>query len=110
MVFPIIDHIEPKTLEYISESEYFVKVGVFGWSLDVTWQNKPTHGHDPTSPIQSPVMADAVFAIDHEYFTKLGGYDSFYTTEDTADLDLSFKVSDVIKHNSIHIQFVSACY
>ncbi|PIK49680.1 putative polypeptide N-acetylgalactosaminyltransferase 1 [Apostichopus japonicus] len=91
-VFPIIDHIEPKTLEYVSESEHSVKVGVFDWSLGVTWQNKLTHGHDPTNPIPSPVMADAVFAINREYFLKLDGYDSFYTTEDTADLDLSFKI------------------
>ncbi|KAJ8024639.1 Polypeptide N-acetylgalactosaminyltransferase 1 [Holothuria leucospilota] len=92
LVFPVIDHIEPKTLKYMSDSEYSLKVGVFDWSFGVTWQHFPTHGHDPTSPISSPVMADAVFAIDREYFIKLDGYDPFYSTEDIADLDLSFKV------------------
>lgn len=54
--------------------------GAFDMSLTFTWDPIPARvldslNNDRTAGIESPAMAGGLFAIDREYFYKLGSYD-----------------------------------
>lgn len=78
VVCPIIDVISDTTFEYIQASD--MTWGGFNWKLNFRWYRVPERemsrrGGDRTAPLRTPTMAGGLFAIDKEYFYKIGSYD-----------------------------------
>lgn len=95
VVTPIIDIINPDTLEYSSSP---LVRGGFNWGLHFKWENVPKgmleSDEDFVKPIKSPTMAGGLFAMDREYFNHLGQYDSQMDIWGGENLELSFRVID----------------
>lgn len=70
-------------------------MGGFDWNLQFNWHPVPSrerarHRHT-AEPVWSPTMAGGLFAIDKEFFEKLGTYDSGFDIWGGENLELSFK-------------------
>lgn len=74
---PMIDLINSDTLIYSASP--LVKGGL-NWALNFKWDSVPSENlktyDDFIKPIESPTLAGGLYAIDREYFHKLGEYDS----------------------------------
>lgn len=94
VVCPVIDVISDKTLEYSNGSPYFFQVGSFTWSGHFTWIDVPEKQiqNNPTKPVKSPTMAGGLFAINREYFFKIGAYDEAMEIWGGENLELSFRL------------------
>ncbi|XP_021184453.1 putative polypeptide N-acetylgalactosaminyltransferase 9 isoform X2 [Helicoverpa armigera] len=95
VVCPVIDVIDDNTLEYHYRDSSSVNVGGFDWNLQFNWHPVPAkerarHQHT-AEPVWSPTMAGGLFAIDKEFFERLGTYDSGFDIWGGENLELSFK-------------------
>ncbi|XP_061715748.1 putative polypeptide N-acetylgalactosaminyltransferase 9 isoform X1 [Cydia pomonella] len=95
VVCPVIDVIDDNTLEYHYRDSTSVNVGGFDWNLQFNWHPVPARErarHSNTAEaVWSPTMAGGLFAIDKEFFEKLGTYDSGFDIWGGENLELSFK-------------------
>ncbi|XP_020635415.1 polypeptide N-acetylgalactosaminyltransferase 11 [Pogona vitticeps] len=93
VVCPVIDIISADTLTYSSSP---VVRGGFNWGLHFKWDLVPVSELEgpegPTSPIRSPTMAGGLFAMDREYFSELGQYDSGMDIWGGENLEISFRI------------------
>ncbi|XP_070566275.1 polypeptide N-acetylgalactosaminyltransferase 13-like isoform X2 [Ptychodera flava] len=93
VVSPIIDRIDATTFSYAPASAVR---GGFSWDMRFVW--KPIPGYekrrrkDETWPIRSPTMAGGIFAIDREFFYRIGRYDPGLEIWGAENLELSFKI------------------
>ncbi|XP_049873274.1 putative polypeptide N-acetylgalactosaminyltransferase 9 isoform X2 [Pectinophora gossypiella] len=95
VVCPVIDVIDDNTLEFHYRDSSSVNVGGFDWNLQFNWHPVPAkerarHMHT-AEPVYSPTMAGGLFAIDKEFFERLGTYDSGFDIWGGENLELSFK-------------------
>ncbi|CAG9564637.1 unnamed protein product [Danaus chrysippus] len=95
VVCPIIDVISDTTFEYIQASD--MTWGGFNWKLNFRWYRVPERemqrrGGDRTAPLRTPTMAGGLFAIDREYFYKIGSYDEGMDIWGGENLEMSFRV------------------
>ncbi|OAD62591.1 Polypeptide N-acetylgalactosaminyltransferase 35A, partial [Eufriesea mexicana] len=92
-VMPVIDIINPDTFQYTSSP---LVRGGFNWGLHFKWDNLPVgtlvHDEDFIKPIKSPTMAGGLFAMDREYFVKLGEYDAGMDIWGGENLEISFRI------------------
>lgn len=105
VLMPIIDNISDETLEYSHDNDpSFFQVGGFTWSGHFTWiniqENEIRNRKSRISPINSPTMAGGLFAIDRNYFWKIGSYDSKMDGWGGENLEMSFRVRRKKKNNS----------
>ncbi|XP_055592038.1 putative polypeptide N-acetylgalactosaminyltransferase 9 isoform X4 [Uranotaenia lowii] len=95
VVCPVIDVIDDNTMEYHYRDSGGVNVGGFDWNLQFNWHAVPEREkkrHKSTAePVYSPTMAGGLFAIDKEFFERLGTYDSGFDIWGGENLELSFK-------------------
>ncbi|XP_021369939.1 probable N-acetylgalactosaminyltransferase 9 [Mizuhopecten yessoensis] len=90
---PIVDAVDADTLEYSGNGGY--QVGGFSWSMHFTWRNVPerdTVSRKYTDPVGSPTMAGGLFAVDREFFFKIGAYDNGMEVWGGENLEISFRV------------------
>ncbi|CAH0725674.1 unnamed protein product, partial [Brenthis ino] len=95
VVCPIIDVISDTTFEYIQASD--MTWGGFNWKLNFRWYRVPERemsrrGGDRTAPLRTPTMAGGLFAIDKDYFYKIGSYDEGMDIWGGENLEMSFRV------------------
>ena len=93
-ICPVIDIINDKTLEYNAVDPYFFQIGGFDWTGHFTWINRREEDaqREPTKATKSPTMAGGLFAVDREYFFKIGSYDEDMRIWGGENLELSFRV------------------
>ncbi|XP_043255838.1 polypeptide N-acetylgalactosaminyltransferase 35A-like isoform X1 [Colletes gigas] len=93
VAMPVIDIINPDTFQYTSSP---LVRGGFNWGLHFKWDNLPVgtleHDEDFIKPIKSPTMAGGLFAMDREYFVKLGEYDAGMDIWGGENLEISFRI------------------
>ena len=98
VVCPVIDVINLDTLEYSTIRGPPGVRGGFNWNLQFKWKKIPDYeqkrrGYDETREVKSPTMAGGLFAIDREFFFKIGAYDPGMDIWGGENLELSFRVS-----------------
>lgn len=93
VVCPIIDILNADTLAYSASP---LVRGGFNWGLHFKWDSIPpdtfSSKRDYVKPIPSPTMAGGLFAIQREYFTKLGEYDQGMDIWGGENLEISFRI------------------
>ncbi|KAK8723004.1 hypothetical protein OTU49_011990, partial [Cherax quadricarinatus] len=99
VVCPIIDVISDETFEYVTASD--MTWGGFNWKLNFRWYRVPQRemerrGGDRTQPLRTPTMAGGLFAIDKDYFEKIGRYDEGMDIWGGENLEMSFRVHEVL--------------
>ncbi|KAK4301307.1 hypothetical protein Pmani_026542 [Petrolisthes manimaculis] len=95
VVCPIIDVISDETFEYVTASD--MTWGGFNWKLNFRWYRVPQRemerrGGDRTQPLRTPTMAGGLFAIDREYFERIGRYDEGMDIWGGENLEMSFRI------------------
>lgn len=94
VVVPIVDTIDDDSFEWRPQ-EWPGSVGGFDWGLTFNWHPTPEHEksrHNHTwEPVWSPTMPGGLFAIDKEFFERLGTYDPEMDIWGGENLELSFK-------------------
>ncbi|GFR78267.1 polypeptide N-acetylgalactosaminyltransferase [Elysia marginata] len=90
---PEIDLIDKDTLQYTGTGSF--SVGGFWWSLHFSWRPMPHHERlrrqSDIAPIRSPTMAGGLFAVDRQFFFKIGAYDPGMDVWGGENLELSFR-------------------
>ncbi|KAG0720702.1 Polypeptide N-acetylgalactosaminyltransferase 35A [Chionoecetes opilio] len=93
VVTPVIDVISPDTFKYSASP---LVRGGFNWGLHFKWDTIPaSYFADKINfarPIKSPTMAGGLFAIDRNYFKKLGEYDTGMDVWGGENLEMSFRI------------------
>ena len=93
VVMPIIDLINADTFKYTPSP---LVRGGFNWGLNFKWDSIPSEelqkDEDFVKPFRSPTMAGGLFAIDRQYFQKLGEYDDGLDVWGGENLELSFRL------------------
>ncbi|XP_067895661.1 polypeptide N-acetylgalactosaminyltransferase 11-like isoform X2 [Heterodontus francisci] len=93
VVCPLIDIINADTLTYSSSP---IVKGGFNWGLHFKWDPVPIsllNGPEgATEPFKSPTMAGGLFAMNRDYFNKLGQYDSGMDIWGGENLEISFRI------------------
>lgn len=95
VVSPVIDYIHKNTFEYIYQDIDDLRLGGFDWNLRFMWEVVPTatiqSRQHLAAPINTPVIAGGLFAIDKQFFARLGYYDEEFNIWGSENLELSFK-------------------
>ncbi|KAL0883328.1 hypothetical protein ABMA27_016736 [Loxostege sticticalis] len=95
IVSPMVDYIHDTTFEYIPQDIHDLQIGGFNWYLKFKWNAVPGNmlrkRIDPAAPIKTPVISGGLFAINKDYFSKLGYYDDGFDIWGAENLELSFK-------------------
>ncbi|XP_015912972.1 putative polypeptide N-acetylgalactosaminyltransferase 9 isoform X2 [Parasteatoda tepidariorum] len=95
VVCPVIDVIDDDTFQYYFRESGEVNVGGFDWNLQFNWHVMPEREmqrrKNHWEPVWSPTMAGGLFAINREFFERLGTYDSGFDIWGGENLELSFK-------------------
>jgi polypeptide N-acetylgalactosaminyltransferase len=74
---PVIDTIDEDTFEYQwIKDPNAIPIGGFDWRLSFKWITTFEKRGDPTFPIRTPTMSGGLFAIDKNFFYRLGMYDA----------------------------------
>ncbi|XP_070184165.1 polypeptide N-acetylgalactosaminyltransferase 5-like, partial [Littorina saxatilis] len=96
VVVPAIIPIDPNTFEYRQGSLKNIYVGKFTWELFFKWSHiqpqERARRNSSVDPVRTPTMAGGLFAIDRNYFYKLGTYDPGMKIWGGENLELSFKI------------------
>lgn len=94
VICPMIDGIDDKTLEYSRGGG--IAVGGFTWSLHFTWRSVPERDMklrtSEADPVRSPTMPGGLFAVDREFFYKIGAYDPGMIIWGGENLEISFRI------------------
>ncbi|CAG9786599.1 unnamed protein product [Diatraea saccharalis] len=92
---PMVDDIHDSTFEYMAQNTNEIFLGGFNWELKFKWKPVP---HDilakrdqPAAPIKTPTISGGLFAINKDFFRKLGYYDEGFDIWGAENLELSFK-------------------
>jgi polypeptide N-acetylgalactosaminyltransferase len=96
MTVPIIDGIDHKSFEYrpvYADGHHYR--GIFEWGMlykenEVPKREQKRRAHN-SEPYQSPTHAGGLFAINREYFLKLGAYDPGLLVWGGENLSLNFR-------------------
>ncbi|KPM04279.1 polypeptide N-acetylgalactosaminyltransferase 13-like protein [Sarcoptes scabiei] len=116
VVCPVIDIISDQTLEYLVGDRYYFQVGGFIWTGHFIWMdsNRKKLRKYPTRPVKSPTMAGGLFAINREYFFKIGSYDEKMEIWGGENLELSFRVwqcgGKIVIHPCSHVGHIFRDY
>lgn len=93
VVCPVIDIINANTFEYTASP---IVRGGFNWGLHFKWDSVPSHllqeKSDFIKAIPTPTMAGGLYAMDREFFHKLGGYDRGMDIWGGENIEMSFRV------------------
>ncbi|XP_014239119.1 polypeptide N-acetylgalactosaminyltransferase 35A [Trichogramma pretiosum] len=93
VTMPVIDIINADTFQYTSSP---LVRGGFNWGLHFKWDSLPVNtiakDEDFVKPIRSPTMAGGLFAMDREYFFRLGEYDAGMDVWGGENLEISFRI------------------
>lgn len=96
VVTPVIDTIDLETFQYHLSGHNRLSVGGFNWGLVFNWHILPDRDFKAMKtridPVPSPTMAGGLFAIDRQYFEKLGTYDPGFDIWGGENLEISFKI------------------
>lgn len=91
ITLPGVELLDPQTLEYKNViTGLYPYVGGFTWKMMYTWTTVEI-GDKPETPVLSPTMLGAAFAIRKDYFEYLGYYDDGFELWGGENLELSFK-------------------
>ncbi|CAG9863627.1 unnamed protein product [Phyllotreta striolata] len=95
VVCPTIDIINDDTFAYVKSFE--LHWGAFNWNLQFRWYTLGDNEiklrkQNITRPFHSPVMAGGLFAVDKEYFYRMGGYDEDMLIWGGENLEMSFRL------------------
>lgn len=92
ITLPGVETLEPQSLKYENViQDKYNWVGGFTWEMMYTWIMLPRPNRSET-PLPSPTMLGAAFAIRKDYFEYLGYYDDGFELWGGENLELSFKV------------------
>lgn len=97
MTVPIIDGIDHKSFEYrpvYADGHHYR--GIFEWGMlykenEVPRREQKRRAHN-SEPYRSPTHAGGLFAINREYFLKIGAYDPGLLVWGGENFELSFKI------------------
>lgn len=97
VVTPTIDVINDDTFEFQYQGARGTNVGGFDWNLVFTWHAIPDaerkrRNYEDHLPVRSPTMAGGLFAINREYFVKIGTYDDGMDIWGGENLEISFRI------------------
>lgn len=96
VVSPVVDAIDDHTFQYISTTSW-PHIGGFSWFPEFMWirvppeEKKRVYG-DRSLPLRTPTISGGLFAIDKNFFRRLGYYDPDLKIWGGENLELSFKV------------------
>ncbi|XP_042320325.1 polypeptide N-acetylgalactosaminyltransferase 12 [Sceloporus undulatus] len=95
VVCPVIDVIDWNTFEYLGNAGE-PQIGGFDWRLVFTWHTVPEREQkrrrSKTDVIRSPTMAGGLFAVNKNYFSYLGSYDTGMEVWGGENLEFSFRI------------------
>ncbi|XP_049873281.1 putative polypeptide N-acetylgalactosaminyltransferase 9 isoform X2 [Pectinophora gossypiella] len=95
VVSPIVDSISDMTFEYMIQGVDDIQKGGFNWELKFTWEPLPRkvliERKFSAAPLKTPTISGGLFAIDKNFFKKLGYYDDGFDFWGSDNLELSFK-------------------
>ncbi|XP_053609841.2 putative polypeptide N-acetylgalactosaminyltransferase 9 [Plodia interpunctella] len=95
VVSPAVDLINDNTFQYTPQRANDLRIGGFNWNLKFIWMLMPYKTQlkrlNPAAPIKTPTISGGLFAIDKEFFEKIGLYDEELDTWGGENLELSFK-------------------
>ncbi|XP_053098517.1 polypeptide N-acetylgalactosaminyltransferase 12 [Hemicordylus capensis] len=95
VVCPVIDVIDWNTFEYLGNAGE-PQLGGFDWRLVFTWHVVPEREQkrrrSKTDVIRSPTMAGGLFAVNKNYFSYLGSYDTGMEVWGGENLEFSFRI------------------
>ncbi|XP_050400382.1 polypeptide N-acetylgalactosaminyltransferase 1-like [Patella vulgata] len=92
IVVPVINVIRPDTMESVGSNQR-MKTQI-SWSLGALFgpfRESIWEKHKITDPIQQPSLMGAMFAMDREYFFKIGGMGDYFNGWGGEDVDLAIK-------------------
>ncbi|XP_071477683.1 polypeptide N-acetylgalactosaminyltransferase 13-like [Diadema antillarum] len=96
VVSPAIDSISDTDFAYTAIAG-MARTGGFTWFPEFMWTHASATEirrvwHEPSTPLRTPTIAGGLFAIDKEFFERLGYYDPELKIWGSENLELSFKV------------------
>ena len=78
VAIPLVESIDGNTLKFNGDPGTKPGVGSFSWSGHFMWDTLTPQGNrNPTDPVTTPTMPGGKFAMDREFFWKLGGFDEY---------------------------------